>query len=161
MNRIFQKTNSNKLFPSKAIARKVALPKNCPLLFWIHNQVGYRAGKSNCFYCSRDTLIRYGGRHLLIWRNPLFREGIHQNGVKWPYIYSKFRVFMAQDFRHTSLLIHVFVDKKCCSFKYFIELYFLSWLFAKIFFLSRLSLCQLFSVVHEHRMQSRYSKCCV
>ena len=53
-----------------------------------------------------------------------------------------------------SLSIHVFVNKNCCPFKCFIELYFLSWLFVKISFLSCLSLCWLlFSVTHEHRMQ--------
>ena len=61
-------------------------------------------------------------------------ERIHQNGVKWPCVYWRFRVFIA-------LSIHVFVNRKCCPFKCFIELYFLSWLFAKISFLSCLSLC--------------------
>ena len=53
-------------------------------------------------------------------------------------------------FRDTSLSILVFVNKSCCLLKFFIELYFLSWLFIKISFLS---LCWLFSVVHEHHMQ--------
>ena len=43
-------------------------------------------------------------------------------------------------FRDTSLSIHVFVNKNCCHFKCFIELYFLPWMFVKI---SCLSLCEL------------------
>ena len=42
------------------------------------------------------------------------------------------------------------MNKSCCLLKCFIELYFLSWLFIKISFLS---LCRLFSVMHEHCMQ--------
>ena len=45
--------------------------------------------------------------------------------------------------------------KVVCLLKFFIELYFLSWLFIKISFLL---LCWLFSVVHEHHMQYFRSK---
>ena len=54
-----------------------------------------------------------------------------------------------------SILNIVFVNKSCCLLKFFIELYFLSWLFIKISFLS---LCWLFSVAHEHDMQYFISK---
>ena len=47
------------------------------------------------------------------------------------------------------------MNKSCCLLKFFIELYFLSWLFIKISFLS---LCWLFSVVNEHDMQYFISK---
>ena len=53
---------------------------------------------------------------------------------------------MTQDFqRHFTLNACLHVNKNCCSFKCFMEL-FLSWLFVKIFFLS---LCRLFSVVQS------------
>ena len=55
-----------------------------------------------------------------------------------------------------SQYMYVFVNKNCCHFKCFIELYFLPWMFVKI---SCLSLCELlFLVIHEHCMQE-YSKC--
>ena len=65
------------------------------------------SGQAYCSYCSRDTLIRYGGTHLLFVEestlasefcicnkgNPFLRgnpayvmKGIHQNRVKWPSI---------------------------------------------------------------------------
>ena len=86
------------------------------LLFWKQwictwaNQRKKRLGESGqayCSYCSRDTLIRYGGTHLLFVDestlasefcicnegNPFLRgnpayvmKGIHQNRVKWPSI---------------------------------------------------------------------------
>ena len=30
------------------------------------------SSRQACSYCIRGTLIRYGGRHLLVWRSPLF-----------------------------------------------------------------------------------------
>ena len=46
-------------------------------LFYIIQSGGCRAGKSRQAYCShsmRETLIRYGGRHFLVCRNPLIMQ---------------------------------------------------------------------------------------
>ena len=48
---------------------KIGVPANL-------TKVTYRAGlgKSYWFYCSVDTLITYGERHLLVWRKTLTRH---------------------------------------------------------------------------------------
>ena len=66
--------------------------KNYPLLFWTHNRFyiiqsgGYRAGKSRqayCSYCIRETLIKYGGTHLISMEERTFSLGWKQWVTSW------------------------------------------------------------------------------
>ena len=53
--------------------------ENCPPLYRTHNrhymsQSGLKeTGQAYCAYCIRETLMAYGERRLLVWRNALIR----------------------------------------------------------------------------------------
>ena len=79
MNIIFQKANSKKLFPLQSDCKKDNAFENCPPLYRTHNrhymsQSGLKkTGQPYCAYYIRETLIAYGERRLLVWRNALIR----------------------------------------------------------------------------------------